>query len=192
MERAEARHTDMQERMLLLVGHGGAPIPGRDWLQFEMYLIYEWYGDPARDAYYVPGPTGPYSAIVNDSLEALLREGLVAEVAGFLFITLMGEKAAAGLEARKDEDIMECVDEFKDFASSFTRDELPCYVCRAHPGLTADSPERKRIVADTDEIIMGMVWKGRIGLSMAGGLTGKGVEDMMRRLKRRGYNLHPE
>lgn len=190
MERAEAAPDVLRDRILLLVAAGGAPLAGRDWLQMGAYLLCRKFRHVGREAGYVPGPAGPYSAAVEGALEGLLGSGLAAEVAGSIFLTWRGREAAERLESGEDGDVMWHVREFKDFVGGMNRDELLFYACRAYPGMTEGSAERRRVEAGADEIALGMVWKGHISRGRAAELLGKSVSYVLRRLKGQGYEIY--
>lgn len=190
VERAGAAPDVLQGWIMLLAAAGSSPLAGRDWLQMAAYLLCRKFKGPGRGAGYAPGPMGPRSAAVERALEGLLGSGLATEVAGSIFPTLKGREAAEMLESGEDGDVMRHVRELKDFVSGMNRDELLFYACRAYPGMTEGSAERRRVEDDADEIALGMVWKGHISRGRAAELLGKSVSYVLRRLKGQGYEIY--
>lgn len=190
VEKATERLTTAQERIVMLAAAGGTHIPGRDWLQIEMYLLCRSYGDPAAEAGYGPGPAGPHSASVDRAVGQLVAMGAMAEVAGSLFLTRAGKSMAGRLGSESGKEALRRIADFKGFANGMSRDELLCYACREHPDLTEKSDERERVEANADEILLGMVWKEHIGIGLAAELMRRNIAFVMADLKGLGYDMY--
>ncbi len=183
---------DLVQRYILalLASHDRVRIPGKLWLQKELFLISKLRVRLAEEAEFVPYLRGPYSEIADDALEDLKRVGLVDfnKYGGDIRLTPEGAKVAGELQRSLPPEVKTEVDDTKEFLNSVSEDELLVFTYFSYPAMVTGSVVKDRAAKVRVARAVSLYEKEKVSLEKAAELAGLSLAQFK---KRAGGVSHP-
>jgi uncharacterized protein YwgA len=167
--------------LALLRADGEAPLPGRVYLQKEMYLLQRAFPDLNADLDFEPYFLGPHSAILEDEADQLSRSELIAQVGSSISLTERGRRAAANAVLALSKEELDKIEEFKSLLNDLSNDELLAFIYFGYPDseVERESSEYKRLSKDRKRIAVQLYERGKVSAERAAELAGTSFEDFL-------------
>ena len=175
--------TDIQSMIILLANAGNIPIKGRTWLQKEMFLLAERIEKIREDTSYEPDLMGPYSDVLEEELVQLENLGIISIDDNKISITSSGKQIAKILEKKESAEVLQYINDYKEFLNDLSQDELLCFVYSARPDMTKESVKYEKLKPKMEKVLLNLVIKEKISKSRAAELLNKDLEYILDKLK---------
>jgi len=187
------RLTSVQRFAVLLAGANQAsPIPGKLWLQKEMFLLSKSIPELWPDLGYEPALLGPFSDALEWAAEQLESVGLLkADESGF-HLTVTGAECWDLLRKQTDDRTLARVSEMKELLNDLSKDEMLVFVYFNYPEMASESEEIGRLRPKRIDLALRLFAKGKVGLEKGAKVAGLDVRGFAALLRRRGTALHTE
>ncbi|MDQ1251666.1 MAG: hypothetical protein QG646_774 [Euryarchaeota archaeon] len=161
------------------------PVKGNITFQKEMFLISNYIDKVNERAEFIPHFLGPYSEASEVSMDNLVSMGLVEKKEGNTYkITPLGIKVLSLKQNIFSPEEKESIEDFKEFMSNLTNDEILLFIYASYPDFTVESTEYHRIMKSRVKNSISIYKKGIISLEKAASLAGVNIEtflDLQRR-----------
>ena len=118
---------------------------------------------------------GPYSEDIEVIVEDLIQIGLVEDERNQFFLTEKGKDAFSQL--RPAEELMQVIEDFKEFLSDLTNDEILTFVYVTYPDYTEESKRWNQLQRKREEIAISLLKKQKISFDKAVEISGKSAKD---------------
>ncbi len=161
------------------------PVKGNVAFQKEMFLISNYIDKVNERAEFIPHSLGPYSEASEVSMDNLVSMGLVEKKEGNTYkITPLGIKVLGLKQDLFSPEEKESIEDFKEFMSNLTNDEILLFIYASYPDFTVESTEYRRIMKSRVKNSISIYKKGIVSLEKAAFLAGVNIEtflDLQRR-----------
>ncbi len=174
---------DLHKFIILLTNANDEPIKGMLKLQKMMYLLSDLMDEVKEQCSYVADNYGPYSKVVAKEARYLEQIGVLTGNVGEIALTQMGKEIAQELYKNEDEELLEILNEYKDFLNSMTRNELLAYIYSAHPDMIKESIEYENLKPNMEKYVMSMVKKHIISSQRAAELLKQTHTSIIKKMK---------
>ena len=174
---------DLHKFIILLTHSNNEPIKGMMKLQKMMYLLSDLMEEVKEQCSYVADNYGPYSKVVAKEARYLEQIGVLTGNVGEIALTQMGKEIAQELYKNEDEELLEILNEYKDFLNSMTRNELLAYIYSAYPDTAKESIEYENLKPNMEKYIMSMVKKHIISSQRAAELLKQTHTSIIKKMK---------
>jgi len=176
--------------ILLLGAKSREPIPGKLWLQKQVFLLAQHIDKLQKEVGFEPYRMGPYSENVDAALSQLVMLGLVKQEPGKgLSLTRDGEdlySLAANIARRET---LELIEEVKDQLNDLSSDELLAYIYSTYPDMTKESEKLREIQAKKLELAVKLYVEEKVSLQKAAQIAGLKLEAFINELRKRGVSV---
>jgi len=152
------------EKMLFLVSNVFENY--RDLLDFDEYLL------------------GPYSEIVNDALENLIRLGVVDQRKSHYYLTDLGKQLYDRLKPQ--DELIQVLEDFKKFLNDLRDDEVLAFVYVTYPRFQKESKKWDGLKKNRIDIAISLLQKNKVSLSKAAEISGLNLTKFMGIIKKKG------
>ncbi len=174
--------SELEKYILLLIYVDDEPIYGRQKLQLIMYMLGSPYPEIREWCNYTIRDDGPYSVVLDDTLERLVRIELVQEKDNIVQLTeqsiecavIIGEEKG-GFPKIQDPFNLTMTwifHNYKHIMNDVTLPEALSYMYCKHPDMTKGSATYKKLKPDIKEHIISMYAKEKMSFGRAGELLG--------------------
>ena len=185
--------SELEKYILLLVYTDDKPVYGRKKLQFIMYMLGDPYPEIREWCNYTIQDDGPYSKILDDTLENLVQLDLLVERDDTIQLTkqsteyakIIADEKGGILEVQNIFDIkMPYVfSEHKDIVNDVTLPEMLSFMYCEYPEMRQGSKTYEKLKPDIEEHIFSLLAKEKFSSGKTGELINKSlyyVRDKMR------------
>ena len=177
--------SELEKYILLLVYIDDEPVYGRKKLQFMMYALGAPYPEIREWCNYTIQDDGPYSQVLDDTLEQLVQLDLLIERDDTIQLTEQSTEYAKIIADEKG-GILEFQDPFdikmpwvfhnyKSTINDITIPEMLSLMYCDYPEMTQGSKTYEKLKPDIEEHIFSLVAKEKFGGARAAGLLGKSI-----------------
>ena len=181
---------ELQSLMILLAyTDNNTPIKGKLKLQKIMYLLTNRIDSIREQSDYEPYLYGPYSEIIDEESKYLQSIGVFHADENVISLTDQGIEIAKVLQKKEKKQVLNYIDNFKQFLNDLTSDELLCYVYSAYPEMTVKSTELERLAFKMENTLLNLVKKQKISLERASELLNKDIEQLVHKSKEKGIRV---
>jgi uncharacterized protein YwgA len=150
-------------------------------LLFLVSNVFENYSDLLDFDEYL---LGPYSEIVNDALENLIRSGVVGQQKNHYYLTDLGMQLYDRLKPQ--EELVQVLEDFKKFLNDLRDDEVLAFVYVTYPRFQKESKKWDNLKKNRIDIAISLFKKNKVSLSKAVEISGLNPTNFMSIIKRRG------
>ena len=167
-----------EEEKIILCSLGAAnnsPINTKTKLQKLIFLISNVFPDYKELIDFEAHHFGPYSEDIEVIVEDLIQIGLVEDERNQFFLTEKGKDAFSQL--RPAEELMQVIEDFKEFLSDLTNDEILTFVYVTYPDYTEESKRWNQLQRKREEIAISLLKKQKISFDKAVEISGKSAKD---------------
>ncbi len=176
------------EEKLILYAIGclqNTPIKGKIKLQKLLFLVSNVFGSLEDLLMYEPHLYGPYSEVVDNVLQSLIRLGLVkeGEKKGY-YLTDEGKKIFNSLTPK--EELVEVITDFKEFLNDLDNDELLAFIYVSYPEYIKESVKWDELKPKRERLAVSLLKKGKVSFSKASEIAGMNPGEFDKYLKDRG------
>ena len=177
--------SELEKYILLLVYIDGEPVYGRKKLQFMMYALGTPYPEIREWCNYTIQDDGPYSKILDDTLENLVQLVLLVERDDTIQLTKQSTEYAKIIADEKG-GILEVQDAFdikmpwvfhnyKNIINDIAIPEMLSFMYCSYPEITKGSKTYEKLKPDIEEHIFSLVAKEKISGGRAAELLNKSI-----------------
>ena len=188
--------SELEKYILLLVYIDDEPVYGRKKLQFMMYALGAPYPEIREWCNYTIQDDGPYSQVLDDTLEQLVQLDLLIERDDTIQLTEQSTEYAKVIADEKG-GILEFQDPFdikmpwvfhnyKSTINDITIPEMLSLMYCDYPEMRQGSKTYEKLKPEIEEHIFSLVAKEKFGCARAAGLLGKSIHIMMDEMGKRG------
>ena len=188
--------SELEKYILLLVYIDDEPVYGRKKLQFIMYMLGDPYPEIREWCNYTIQDDGPYSKILDDTLDQLVQLDLLVERDDTIQLTkqsteyakVIADEKGGILEVQNIFDIkMPYVfSEHKDIVNDVTLPEMLSFMYCEYPEIAQGSKTYEKLKPDIEEHIFSLLAKEKFSGGRAAELLGKPIHIMMDEMGKRG------
>ncbi len=188
--------SEVEEYVILLVHVDDQPIQGRQKLQFLMYMLGGAYNEIRELCDFTIKDNGPYSSILDNSLDHLVQIGLLAELDDAIQLTEKCTSYAKDIVVKKDKILkfpglinIKMSDVFevqKNIVNDVTILEMLSFMYCLYPDMQKGSTTYEKLKPDIKEHLFSMVAKEKFGYKRVGGLLGIPLHIIMKEAGKRG------
>ena len=170
--------------LALLAVNNRAPLPGKLYLQKEMYLIQRAFADLRMELDYEPYFLGPHSSTVEDEADQLSRSSLIESTDAAIRLTPRGLPLAEHAMKELGPERVHKIEEFKHLLNDLSNDELLAFIYFGFPGSDTEkeSAEYKRLIGRRAGIAKSLLKKGKVTVERASEIAGLPLEDFLSEL----------
>jgi len=180
--------TDEEKVILYALGTlGYQPLRSKTKLEKLLFLLSNVFKDLKGLLRFEPYLLGPYSQIVDDSLEDLMRYGLVDECGNSYFLTEKGKKIYDRLTPEKE--LLEVLEDFKQFLNDLPDDELLAFIYVTYPEYKAESAKWNYLQNNRVEIALSLLKKQKVSFNKAVEISGLSANGFLGVLQKRGVHI---
>jgi uncharacterized protein YwgA len=167
--------------LALLQANGGSRLPGKIYLQKEMYLLQRAFPELGSELDFEPYFLGPHSSILEDEADQLARSGLIRVAEGDVSLTDRGKRAAIDAERKLPKGRLERIGEFKSLLNDLSNDELLSFIYFGYPDseVARESAEYQRLSSTRQRTARSLYRRGKISAERAAELAGDTLEDFI-------------
>ncbi|WP_232703164.1 hypothetical protein [Halobacterium wangiae] len=169
--------------VMLVDAEGGRSIPGKLWLQKEMFLIAKNLKPLEYYLSYEPHLQGPYSEEVDNLLENLDYRGIICRRGRDITLTETGESIADFLRSSADDELIALIQDVKNLANDLTKDELLVYVYYTYPEMTEASLEKPNLEENREVLARSLYQKGKVTAEKAAELADRDTENFVQAIR---------
>ena len=181
---------ELQSLMILLAyTDNNTPIKGKVKLQKIMYLLTNRIDSIREQSDYKPYRYGPYSEIIDEEAKYLQSIGVFHVDKNVISLTDQGLEIAKVLQKKEKKQVLDYINDFKQFLNDLTSDELLCYVYSAYPEMAVNSTELERLSFKMGNTLLNLVKKQKISLERASELLNKDIEQLVHKSKEKGIRV---
>jgi predicted HTH domain antitoxin len=157
-------------------------VPGKLWLQKEIYVLSRTSPKLAEAADYAPYLQGPWSENVEAALEDLQPIGLVKfdSYGRDIQLTDMGHRVFSKLASQMPEHVREHVEEVKEFLNDMTEEELLVFTYYTYKDMIQESVKLRKAIEHRREAAESLYRKDKVSLEKAAELAGMRISDFRR------------
>ncbi|SEK86484.1 UPF0175 family protein [Haloferax larsenii] len=166
--------------LLLLKVQDREPVPGNLFAQKEAFLIAKNLGPLEEYFDFDPHLQGPYSEVVESTIDDLRFRGYVGKSGKEIELTQKGNAIAEDIIDQADSDVFSLVEDVKNLANDLTKDELLVYIYYTYPQMTTKSWEKSDLEPKRREIAAKLYNKSKVSLSKGADLAGMDLIDFRR------------
>ena len=181
---------ELQSLMILLAyADNDVPIKGKLKLQKMMYLLSDRIDSIREQSDYGPDLLGPYSEIIAEESQYLQDIGVFTANENSISLTDEGREIAEILQKKEPKQVLNYLDDYKQFLNDLSNKELLCYVYSAYPEMTEESVEYNRLLPIMEDTLLNLVKKQKISLERASELLDKDIDQITKKLKEKGIKI---
>jgi uncharacterized protein YwgA len=172
------------EENLLIVALGaldGAPIRSKIKLQKMLFLISNLFDNYKDILEYEPHLYGPYSEVVEETLQDLMTLGLVNESINQYTLTSKGKEVYLDLKIKKE--VLQVMSDFKNFLNDLSQDEVLVFVYACYPKFISESIKWNELKPKRIAIALSLLKKGKISYSKALEVSGINQAEFEKKIK---------
>ncbi len=187
--------SELEKYILLLVCVDDEPIHGRQKLQVLMYMLGDSYPEIREWCNFTVKDDGPYSTVLDDTLEHLVHMNMLIEKNDTIQLTKYSIECAKAIVDEKggmpviqdifDIKISQVCSNHKSMLNDITVPEMLSYMYCDYPDMTKGSKTYEKLKPDIKEHIISMYVKEKITLGRAGELLGIPKHIMMDEMAKR-------
>ncbi len=188
--------SELEKHVLLLVHVDDKPIYGRQKLQFMMYMLSDTYQE-IRDGFnYAIKDDGPYSVVLDNTIEHLVQRDLLIEKDDVIKLTQQGIGYVKNVVDEKNKIVkfpglcdIKMPDVFsnhKSLINDITIPEMLSFMYCEYPDLKKKSTTYEKLKPDIKEHVFSMLTKGKFSVGGASELLGIPLHLMMDEAAKRG------
>ena len=177
--------SELEKHILLLVYIDNEPVYGRKKLQFMMYALGAPYPEIREWCRYTIQDDGPYSKILDDTLEQLVQLDLLVEMDNTIQLTkqsteyakIIADEKGGILKVQNIFDIkMPWVfHNYKNIINDITIPEMLSFIYCSYPEVAKGSKTYEKLKPDIEEHIFSLVTKEKISGGRAAELLDKSI-----------------
>jgi len=160
------------------------PIKGKIKLQKLLFLVSNVFGDLQDLLMYEPHLYGPYSEVVENVLQSLIRLELIKDSRKGYGLTEEGKKVFNSLTPKKE--LARVMNDFKEFLNDLDNDELLAFIYVSYPDYIKESVKWDELRPKRKELAIRLLKKGKISFSKAAEIAGMGTNEFDKYLRNRG------
>jgi uncharacterized protein YwgA len=175
----------VDEYILALLGaNNRAPLPGKLYLQKEMYLIQRAFEDLQSELDYEPYFLGPHSATVEDEADQLSRSSIIESTDAAIRLTPRGQQLAERAKKELGPERIHKIEEFKRLLNDLSNDELLAFIYFGFPGseVEKESAEYRKLLGRRAGLAKSLLKKGKITVERASEIAGVPLEEFLSEL----------
>ncbi len=162
-----------EEEKLILYAIGSlenTPIKGKIKLQKLLFLVSNVFGSLEDLLMYEPHLYGPYSEVVDNVLQSLIRLGLVKGTKRGYYLTDEGKKVFNSLTPK--EELVRVITDFKEFLNDLSNDELLAFIYVSYPEYIKESVKWDELKPKRKRLAISLLKKGKVSFSKAAEIAG--------------------
>lgn len=163
------------------------PLRSKTKLEKLLFLLSNVFKDLKGLLRFEPYFLGPYSQIVDDSLEDLIRYGLVDESNNTYFLTEKGKLIYDRLTPK--EELLEVLGDFKQFLNDIPDDEVLAFIYVTYPEYTTESAKWNKLKTKRVEIALSLLQKQKVSFNKAVEISGLTANSFLGVLHNRGVHI---
>lgn len=182
----------IQKLVIFLVHLINQPIPGKLWLQKELFLIAKNIPKLQEEIDYSPHLKGPFSESIDEALEDLQKTDVLVirgKYDGDIDLSNTGKELAVKIKSEIPSDVAKMMEDIKYFLNDLSEKELLAYIYFSFPEMTEESVLFEKIKDSRYQIALSLYSKGKISIGKASEIAGVSQEEFMRELKKRGIKV---
>ncbi|HNR44659.1 MAG TPA: UPF0175 family protein [Methanofastidiosum sp.] len=161
-----------------------APVRSKIKLQKLLFLVSNVFREYEDLLEFEPHLFGPYSEIVNDILEDLIKMELVEKYGSSYKLTPLGNDLYTRIQPTKE--LESVIIDFKDFLNDLSENELLSFIYVTYPNYIGESAKWNELKKDRIRYAISLLKKQKISFSKASELAGLNSIEFDEQLKSRG------
>lgn len=173
------------DQFVLLLARAGhdSPIPGRLFLQKEVYALSKRVPSLSSELGFDAHLLGPHSDLLETESEQLELSGLIDSSGGGIRLTESGHEAAAEIARGFSGPVLGAVEDTKELLNDLHPDELLAliYLGETLPVFEAESTEFERIKRNRVALALRLLKKVKVSTSKAAEIAGLSVDELIER-----------
>ncbi len=187
---------EIEEYILLLVNVDAQPIQGRQKLQVLMYMLGDPYEEIREMCNFTINDNGPYSTVLDDSLDHLVQTGMLAESDDAIQLTEKSVAYAKEIVDKKDKILKfpgmfnitmpDVFIEHKSGINDITVPEMLSFMYCLYPDMRKGSATYEKIKPDIKEHLFSLLAKEKLSLARFAGFLDMPIHLAMKEAGKRG------
>jgi uncharacterized protein YwgA len=182
---SSAEHLNLVDRVILLLlrAQDRSAVPGRLFLQKEVYALHRGLSDLATELSFDSHLLGPHSDVLETECEQMELSGFVDSTGGVYKLTETGSHIADELARRFPLEDTKLIEETKQLFNDLAPDELLAliYLGDEDSGFEAESAEYQKIKRNRVPLALRLLKKNKVSTSKAAKIAGLSVDDLISR-----------
>lgn len=177
--------TDTQKiALILLRAKNGERVKGATWLQKEMFLISRNLDPIENETAFGPDHLGPYSESLEEEVQQLAMDDMISACGRQLCLTSKGAEVAGLVADRARPEILEMVEDIKEFMNDLSEDEMLGFVYFSFPEMTKESVRIQDLAPRRQQIAMRLFDRGKVSMEKAADIAGLPLEEFIKKARR--------
>lgn len=161
-----------------------SPVRSKIKLQKLLFLVSNVFQEYEDLLEFEPHLFGPYSEIVNDILEDLIKMELVEKDGSSYKLTPLGNDLYTRIQPTKE--LESVIVDFKEFLNDLSENELLSFIYVTYPNYIGESAKWNELKKDRIMYAISLLKKQKISFSKASELAGLNIMEFDEQLKTRG------
>lgn len=175
--------------LILLLQKNKEKIPGKLWLQKELYVILKNLKTVTTEEIYEPHLLGQYSEDAEVAVEQIGMMGLLDPMEKGFILSEKGEKVAKEALKEFSQEALQFIEEIKVFLNDMKKNELLGYIYYTYPEMAVNSIKKQEIEQKRVEIALQLYLKEKISIGKAVEIAGIKRIDLIKLLRKKDSSL---
>lgn len=175
--------------LILLLQKNKEKIPGKLWLQKELYVILKNLKTVTAEEIYEPHLLGQFSEDAEVAVEQIGMMGLLDPMKSGFNLSEKGEEVAKEALKEFSQESLQFIEEIKEFLNDMKENDLLGYIYYTYPEMAVNSIKKQEIEQKRVEIAIQLYLKEKISIGKAVELAGIKRIDLIKLLRKKDSSL---